>query len=64
MKVCGDGVPDIIPNSCDDHNSLPGDGCSATCMVEAGYRCEYSQTDKRSYCEEICGDGIRTNNTE
>jgi cysteine-rich repeat protein len=33
--VCGNGVAEL-PESCDDGNKTPGDGCSATCTLEAG----------------------------
>lgn len=33
--VCGDGEIDAITNeTCDDGNTVPGDGCSAVCQVE------------------------------
>lgn len=37
LLVCGDGV---VSNSetCDDGNTSSGDGCSATCTLEAGWR--------------------------
>lgn len=31
---CGDGIVDSAED-CDDHNTLPGDGCDASCHVEA-----------------------------
>ncbi len=34
--ICGDGNPDPF-EECDDGNTLNGDGCSATCKVEAGF---------------------------
>lgn len=34
--VCGDGKPGV-GKSCDDGNTAPGDGCSATCQIEAPY---------------------------
>ena len=34
--VCGDGKAGL-GESCDDGNKLPGDGCSATCQIEAPY---------------------------
>ena len=34
--VCGDGLPGL-GESCDDGNTNNGDGCSATCQVEAPY---------------------------
>lgn len=33
MVVCGDGMT-AEPETCDDGNLLPGDGCSATCSLE------------------------------
>lgn len=35
---CGDGVI-LAPELCDDGNNTPGDGCSATCVIETGYVC-------------------------
>jgi cysteine-rich repeat protein len=39
--------------SCDDANTLNGDGCSASCEVEPGYSC-WTGTCKLA----VCGDGI------
>ncbi len=50
--VCGDG--DVIGEECDDGDTAPGDGCSATCTVETGFDCSGSP----SACEPICGDGL------
>lgn len=36
--VCGDGVV-VPPEECDDGNSVSLDGCSAACVVEAGFGC-------------------------
>jgi cysteine-rich repeat protein len=36
--VCGNGVIDSM-EQCDDGGTTAGDGCSATCTVEAGYSC-------------------------
>jgi len=53
MEVCGDG--DVGPNeACDDNNTADGDGCDASCEVEAGYVCDGSP----SVCMTDCGDGI------
>ncbi len=38
LLVCGDSEPDP-GETCDDGNTTPGDGCSATCQVEAGSDC-------------------------
>jgi cysteine-rich repeat protein len=40
--------------SCDDQNPSPGDGCSAACLIEAGYACSGAP----SACAEVCGDGL------
>jgi len=36
--VCGDSEPDA-GEQCDDGNTTSGDGCSATCLIEAGFTC-------------------------
>ncbi|MFO0680573.1 MAG: DUF4215 domain-containing protein [Sandaracinus sp.] len=36
--VCGNGTTDVA-ETCDDGNTNPGDGCSATCTTEPGYSC-------------------------
>ncbi len=36
--LCGNGVHDS-GETCDDGNTLDGDGCSGDCRVEAGWRC-------------------------
>ena len=41
--ACGNGVWDAFdatsPEECDDGNSVSGDGCDATCLIEDGYTC-------------------------
>lgn len=37
-QVCGDSEPDA-GEQCDDGNLANGDGCDATCQVEAGFEC-------------------------
>jgi cysteine-rich repeat protein len=37
-EVCGGGI-DLGTFSCNDGNTLSGDGCSSTCVVETGYVC-------------------------
>ena len=34
IAVCGDGVRSTVFEECDDGNTTPGDGCSATCLWE------------------------------
>jgi cysteine-rich repeat protein len=52
VTVCGDGLVDG-PETCDDGDTTPGDGCSATCQLEAGWSCAGAP----SVCGEVCGDG-------
>ena len=40
IASCGDSVLFSFQEECDDGNMDESDGCSATCAVEAGYRCE------------------------
>jgi fibro-slime domain-containing protein len=50
---CGDGVA-VLPELCDDGNTVAGDGCSPTCKVEIGFKCSGSP----SVCTHTtCGDG-------
>ena len=35
---CGDGIVES-PETCDDGNTTPGDGCSGTCQLEPNYTC-------------------------
>ena len=44
---------------CDDGNTVSGDGCSATCQVEAGWQCSGGNPFEADLCKNIlCGDGI------
>ncbi|MFN8599344.1 MAG: hypothetical protein U0842_02670 [Candidatus Binatia bacterium] len=43
--ACGDGAIDGA-DTCDDQNTTPGDGCSASCQVEDGWGC----TSQPSQC--------------
>jgi fibro-slime domain-containing protein len=52
--VCGDGK--VTGNeTCDDGHTVSGDGCSATCQVEAGWSCP---TAGHACIAKTCGDGI------
>ena len=52
--VCGNGVLEGA-ETCDDGNTTAGDGCTATCTVQAGYACSGAP----SVCALIvCGDGL------
>ncbi len=50
---CGDGLIAGI-EECDDGNTQGYDGCSPSCVVEAGFAC----SDEPSVCVETCGDGV------
>jgi len=60
---CGDGVLDD-DEACDDGNMVDGDGCSARCEVEEGWRCAGEPSvctlDEGTEPTEpgVCGDGI------
>lgn len=53
--VCGDGKR-ASAEQCDDGGVEPGDGCDASCMVEAGYNCE-GDVGATSTCTLLCGNG-------
>lgn len=53
--VCGDGIIEP-PETCDDGNSTPGDGCSGICQIEPGYVCP--TPDKPCVKIWVCGNGI------
>lgn len=50
--ACGDGVI-AATEACDDSNGISGDGCSGSCVVEAGWMCSGTP----SMCSPVCGDG-------
>jgi fibro-slime domain-containing protein len=53
VAVCGDGITSGA-ETCDDGNTVRGDGCSSTCQLEIGYKCNGSP----SKCSPtVCGDG-------
>lgn len=51
--VCGDGTI-AAPETCDDSDTDPGDGCNASCQIEPGWTC----TGTPSTCTPICGDNM------
>eukprot|EP01062_Namystynia_karyoxenos_P001242 TRINITY_DN10426_c0_g1_i2.p1 TRINITY_DN10426_c0_g1~~TRINITY_DN10426_c0_g1_i2.p1 ORF type:complete len:1002 (+),score=286.59 TRINITY_DN10426_c0_g1_i2:80-3007(+) len=59
---CGDGKVDLDnQEQCDDGNLANGDGCSAVCRVEGGWRCVGTAgngTGQTSSCSPVCGDRI------
>jgi cysteine-rich repeat protein len=42
---------------CDDGNTLPLDGCSATCTIETGFYCAGGSVSRADVCDELCDDG-------
>ncbi|OQR83299.1 hypothetical protein ACHHYP_14866 [Achlya hypogyna] len=40
--------------TCDDGNTNPGDGCSATCQIEQGFTC------RGTTCTSVCGNSVKT----
>jgi fibro-slime domain-containing protein len=59
---CGDGYVEA-PETCDDGNSMPGDGCSGTCQLEPNYVCSTpspAPNPPHQVCVStiVCGDGV------
>jgi cysteine-rich repeat protein len=58
--VCGDGVV-AAPETCDDGNTVSGDGCSATCIIEVPVElCGNGTVDAGEGCDDgniVSGDG-------
>ncbi len=54
-NACGDGELRFA-ETCDDGNTVPGDGCSATCREETGFDCTMV-AEMLSVCSSVCGDG-------
>ena len=53
-SVCGNGrVED--EEACDDGGTQPGDGCSSSCALEAGFDCTLTNP---TVCTSVCGDGL------
>ena len=59
--VCGDRRL-ILPEECDDNNTINGDGCGRDCMIELGFACtttvDIVTGFSYSVCGPVCGDGI------
>jgi cysteine-rich repeat protein len=73
---CGDGVVNTAAHeTCDDGNTVSGDGCSSTCVTEvplicgngvlqAGEQCDDGNVNNNDFCTNTCkfatcGDGIQ-----
>ncbi len=60
VNYCGDGSISH-DEQCDDGNLIDGDGCSSTCLYEAGFSC--IQTNGKTECKPIpCGNAILNEN--
>ena len=61
--VCGDKALGG-EEECDDGNTENGDGCSSSCMIEAGYSCVHYAVPpspcgvSEDWCMPVCGDGL------
>lgn len=53
IAVCGDGFRDTTFEECDDGNTTPGDGCSATCLWEGLPACGDPSNPN------CCGNGVQ-----
>ena len=51
IEICGDGIK--ILQSCDDGNTVDGDGCSGICNTEFNFFCSYNQKMKADICKYI-----------
>ncbi len=56
VAVCGDSKIEA-PETCDDGNSIPGDGCSGLCQIEPGYTCPTVGQPCVYTVAETCGNG-------
>ena len=60
-KGCGNSVVDEnLGESCDDGNTLNGDGCNAICQIEANYICPNPGKPCQNLA--VCGNGYLTSN--
>jgi len=57
-SVCGNSQTEVN-ETCDDGNTVAGDGCSDTCTIEAGYVCTGNFNTESVCTASACGDGFR-----
>jgi cysteine-rich repeat protein len=55
--LCGDGIRERS-ETCDDGNTVSGDGCSRSCQIEANYECPKENEPCKNLA--VCGNGILT----
>ena len=68
VHICGNGIR-TSSETCDDNNTIGGDGCDALCAVELGRRCSSSAqfgngAGGLDICSVNCGDGLRVSRLE
>lgn len=56
--LCGDGLR-VGGENCDDGAQADGDGCSAACVEETGWKCTGGSVRSSDNCTTVCGDGLR-----
>lgn len=61
--ICGNGIREGT-EQCEDKNSLSGDGCSATCAIEAGFTCTGVPESVCLPTVPLCGDGFKQGTEE
>ena len=44
--------------TCDDGNTISGDGCDSNCQTEAYFQCAGGDQYGPDVCVEVCGDGF------
>ena len=63
-EACGDGFTlggeEGTLNFCDDGDTTPGDGCSAECQIECGYKCDGGLAGAADTCTARCGNLVKT----
>lgn len=55
QPACGDGVINVDGEECDDGNTIPGDGCTGLCKIEADYLCPID--GQPCVSQLVCGNG-------
>ena len=48
IEICGDGL-NMGHHECDDGNNIDGDGCSSTCKIEQGYKCDLTVNPNKCF---------------
>lgn len=56
-EICGDGSRFVL--ICDDGNRDDGDGCSGSCTIETGFKCDGGSPTSRDICNYTKPDAVR-----